>query len=309
MKLKLLLGLIYILSLELKGQSETVISGSVTDTSGNPVPFSTIAIADYSRGTYCDINGHFILSVERLPVSIEITNIGYEKKKLLIEESTSMRISIILQEKKIMLDEIVITDAKVKPKIIGSPKKRKVGIYFSVENSFQQLGLMIRNKENQLYKNPIWLSLSVKINSWIVSGSKYGNKPNGKRQLRLRIYNIENNTDVGKDILHENIFLSPEKKGWYKVDLRGENLKLPKEGFVVAVEWLENQPIYEWKSKDYKQDIYGVGISGHRLSDEERQFYSTMRYRSISTGWQKPNHILEREQHIPCFQLEFIELE
>lgn len=204
-----------------------------------------------------------------------------------------------------MLDEIVITNTKIKSEAIGSPKSRKGILSFTVNKPFEQLGLMIKNKENRLYTNPKWLSIYIKIGG----GRYFGSKPTGDIQLRLRLYEIDNNGRVGEDILTNNLFLSPSKGGWYQVDISNLNLKLPQEGFVIAVEWLLNQPVKQWNFKDYSDRNYGLEIVGHRFNPEEKKYYSTYRFESSSTGWKKPRHIAEREGHIPCFRIAFIELD
>ena len=308
MKYNLTLILVCFLFAGLKSQPETLINGTVTDSLGHAVPFATIALSDQSGGTYSDINGQFILKVVQFPVSFIIRNVGYEQKELRIEEPPSSDISIILHEKVTMLREVVVTDTKIKPKMIGSPKSRKAAIALGVSESFEQIGLMVKNENSELYSNPAWLAVWVRIAGGGIFD--WGSKPTGEeRQLRLRIYSIDDQKGVGEDLLASNVFLSPGKAGWYKVDISHLNLALPREGFVVAVEWLDNQPVREWEFKnDDTVVFYGVDLLGHRLREEEKKYYSTFRFRSLSTGWQKPEHIAERELYAPCIRLEFIEL-
>ena len=110
-----------------------------------------------------------------------------------------------------------------------------------------------------------------------------------KKQLRLRIYKLDKGKIVGEDILHRNVFLHPQKKGWFKVDIRDENLILPSQGFVMAVEWIRNQPEIAFKvtqegGKKSTDGQYGVGVDGHRLSENEKKIYSTIRLISPSDG-------------------------
>ena len=310
LKIKLISLLIFLLSIELHAQQETTIMGSVTDILANPIPFSTIAVIDQpSQGTYTDIQGDFILKLRHFPVLLEISNVGYEKKQILLDStlSTLNNISVILNQKEIVLNEVVVTDTKMKSKTIGSPKSRKGILSFTTNKPFEQLGLMIKNQENRLYSDPKWLSIHIKIYGGGSSG--FGTRPTGDAQLRLRLYKIDSNGKVGEDILTNSLFLSPAKGGWYKVDISDLNLTLPPERFIIAVEWLLNQSVRQWEFKDYSDTNYGLEILGHRLSSEEKKYYSTYRYRSLSTGWKRPDHIAERDLHIPCFRLEFIELD
>ena len=283
----------------------------MVDSLGSPIPFSTILTQDHAQGTHSDINGQFILRVAQLPVSLEITSVGYEKKELTIAKPVSKEITIVLGEKETLLREVVVTDAKAKPKMIGSPKSRGRYLY-TAEKPFEQVGLMIKNDNNQLYAHPKWLTISVKIFGGKILGIvPFANKPTGERQLRLRIYSIDDRGGIGEDVLASNIFLSPKKAGWYKADISHLTLSLPQKGFVVAIEWLNNQPIRHWKNSDYN-GVYGVGIWGYRLSEEDKKYYSSFLFHPLPTGWKKDEGWGEKNGvgilYIPCIRLEFIEL-
>ena len=128
----------------------------------------------------------------------------YEKKELTIAKPVSKEITIVLREKEILLREVVVTDAKAKPKMIGSPKSRKGVLSFVAKQPFEQVGLMIKNENNQLYTSPKWLSVFVKVDGGSVLGMKTGNKPTGERQLRLRFYSIDDKGGVAEGILTKN---------------------------------------------------------------------------------------------------------
>ena len=93
---------------------------------------------------------------------------------------------------------------------------------------------MIKNKDTALYRNAYLDQFSIKI----VPSAFGAVKPTGENHLRLRIYTISTEGKVGEDLLHENVFLSPSKAGWYNIKLTRE-IHVPQQGFVVAVEWLE----------------------------------------------------------------------
>ena len=130
------------------------------------------------------------------------------------------------------------------------------------------MGLKVENKHDQLYTNSNLVSFAFKNGySSIIRGTK----PNGSKQFRLRIYLISetDSTYVGDDILNNNIFLMPGKGGWYQIKFQKE-IPLPKEGFLIAIEWLKNQKIQHWGNKKAKYLSYDPNPTSGTLHFSER---------------------------------------
>ena len=179
-----------------------------------------------------------------------------------------------------------------------------------VYDPFDQWGIIVINKNPELYSKPKLLSFSVKIGSWSFLGETDGVEPNGERQLRLRLYSLTANNLVGEDILHKNIYLSPSDKGWYKVDIENSAISIPKHGFILAVEWIENNPTYTYQvkhkfGKQTTETQYGLSIHAHKMSSHELGFYTPVRLINLfNNKWEKSQVF---PNYIPCFRLEFIE--
>ncbi len=95
-------------------------NGTVTDESGNPIPFANVIEKNSSNGTTTDENGNFTLKVSKLPTILVFSSLGYTKKE---EEYTSESpISMVLSEDGVGLDEIVILGNRAKERtILDSP--------------------------------------------------------------------------------------------------------------------------------------------------------------------------------------------
>jgi len=288
--------------------AQFVIEGHVIDSNTAPIPFTSVYSKVSKKGSYTNVNGYFKLELEALPITLVFSNVGYNTKEILISEPK--RVTVMLEERILELNEVTIQGRKLTSKHIGSPKRRRGVVSLHVYDPFDQWGIIIINKNHELYNNPKLLSFSVKIGSWSFLGETDGVKPNGEKQLRLRVYSLTANNLAGEDILHKNIYLSPLDKGWYKVDIENIAISIPKRGFILAVEWIENNPtyIYQVKHKFGKQTTetqYGLSIQAHKMSSHELGFYTPIRLINLfNNEWEKSQVF---PNHIPCFRLEFIE--
>lgn len=90
------------------------ISGKVTDNSGNPLPNVNIIISETKTGTSSNLNGVYI--IENLPkgiYNIEFSSIGYELKSVrLLIENKSLEFNVILIEKPVESEQVIITAGK-----------------------------------------------------------------------------------------------------------------------------------------------------------------------------------------------------
>ena len=102
---KLLFFCCFLMPLSILAQS---ISGKVTDTNGEAIPFASIVEKGTSNGTTTDINGDFSINVSQFPVTVVISSLGF----ITIERSLtdpSSDLIIILSEDSVGLDEVVVT--------------------------------------------------------------------------------------------------------------------------------------------------------------------------------------------------------
>ena len=89
---------------EMSQQKADNITGTVTDTNGEPVVGATIKIVGSSNGTVTDVNGKFTLSVAK-NAELQISSIGYVTKKITV---VSNNLNVVLAEDRASLDEVVV---------------------------------------------------------------------------------------------------------------------------------------------------------------------------------------------------------
>ena len=71
--------------------SQITIKGIVTDQVNNkPLPAANIQVEETVEGTISNADGRFMLKADQIPLTILITYIGYESKRITIEEPTCL---------------------------------------------------------------------------------------------------------------------------------------------------------------------------------------------------------------------------
>ena len=280
-----------------------LVKGKIVDSLNNPIPYASIFIEEFQIGTNSDIEGYFEISVNNLPTSMQVSSIGYENRKVVVADDKTNRL-IILKSKNTYLEEVVVSGKKINSNLlIGAVKKRGISI-FPATKPFKQIALMINNQRNELYSgNYLLKSLTIKIPS-VIDGAT---KADGSQQLRLRLYKIkEGKVKVGEDILHKGILLTPKKNSWYKLEMPYK-IHLPDEGFVLALEWIENQKYEEWKHKYGTTVWYGLQLDMSNLKEKERAYYSTWYFDPIKKRWGWQTESEGKKYAIPAFRIELLE--
>ncbi|MCX7861537.1 MAG: DUF5686 and carboxypeptidase regulatory-like domain-containing protein [Bacteroidales bacterium] len=88
--------------------SQHIISGKILDKkTREPIPFANIIVKNSSYGTVSDIDGNFTLTVPQLPVSLQVSYIGFETCSIEVLHQTK-QLQITLTPTTIQLPEIII---------------------------------------------------------------------------------------------------------------------------------------------------------------------------------------------------------
>lgn len=86
--------------------SQQTVSGTVTGSSGVPLPGATIVEKGTSNGVQSDFDGNFVLEISDENATLVVSFIGYETQELLVEGKTNFNIT--LKEDLAALDEVVV---------------------------------------------------------------------------------------------------------------------------------------------------------------------------------------------------------
>ena len=87
-----------------------VVTGTVTDAKGSPVPFASIVIKGTKSGTTTDADGKFFIKSKTGDV-LEISSQGFFKKEVNITSTTNLVMAVLELNSKETLSEVVVTTA------------------------------------------------------------------------------------------------------------------------------------------------------------------------------------------------------
>ncbi|HWY36827.1 MAG TPA: DUF5686 family protein, partial [Nitrosopumilaceae archaeon] len=86
------------------------IKGRVLDKNQKPLPFVSVSVLNQAKGTICDIDGKFELSLtqEEINEGIQFSYVGYEQKMIKPAGTDLEKLIVILETKGIQLKELVV---------------------------------------------------------------------------------------------------------------------------------------------------------------------------------------------------------
>lgn len=113
--------LIPMLLLGLGGFAQTVVSGTVSDANGEPIPGVNVIIAGKAIGTSTDFDGNFVLETsETPPFQLRFTSVGFTETTAEVT-SNNQTLNITLSEAQTFLEEVVISASRTPERIFESP--------------------------------------------------------------------------------------------------------------------------------------------------------------------------------------------
>ncbi|MDJ0645077.1 MAG: SusC/RagA family TonB-linked outer membrane protein [Flavobacteriaceae bacterium] len=145
------------------------ITGTITDTQGQPIPFANVIEKGTSNGTTADGDGNFSITVSSIPATLVISSLGYTTKEVQITDA-SQPANVTLSEDSVGLEEVVVTG------LASSIKRSNLANAVSTINSESLTGTTTGSTlDGALYGK----LTGVNINA-------AGGAPGGQTALRLR---------------------------------------------------------------------------------------------------------------------------
>ncbi|MEX0721948.1 MAG: TonB-dependent receptor [Balneolaceae bacterium] len=103
-------------------KAETVISGIVTDVSGEPLAGVNIRVEGKVIGTSTNPDGSFNLTVRQdPPLTLFVTIVGFTSQRIEITESEVENLEIVLEEETVLGGDFVVSASRVEESILKSP--------------------------------------------------------------------------------------------------------------------------------------------------------------------------------------------
>ena len=245
---KLFFSLIFILSVS---TTKSQIRGNCHSTGGKPIRFVNIVSKGKNYGTVTDEKGNFIINNENIKDgdTLIFSHVRFNPKEVILDGSD---LSILLTEKHIELEEIIITNTPYRIKEVGTTKKRDKVVLQSFSNNLgNEVGKLIRVKEGKDYEV---LKCFFKISTMEFKEAK----------LRINFYEIGEDHVFEKSPVNQvELIQTINQTGTVEVDLEHLHLSFNKD-FIVALEWISytlnedsvKAPILEFASNVYNGPFY-----------------------------------------------------
>lgn len=100
--------------------AQNSISGTVLDSSGDPLPGANVVFQGTTQGTTTDFDGKFTLSTNaELPLVIEVSYTGFKNQEINIT-STDATLNVSMEEDFASLDEVIISASRSAEKVIDA---------------------------------------------------------------------------------------------------------------------------------------------------------------------------------------------
>jgi len=280
--------------------AQNYIHGKIVDEKGEPVPYVNIGIENTYIGTISEINGAFELKIpEKFNTEvILISSIGYHKTSIPIKGNIGKMIDIVLKENILQLNEIVVVDSKIKPKIIVTGKTYSSMTRFMYDTIYSGSAI------SQLITSPF----DTTFIHWINLG--YINRIEGLN-LRVKFKSVDSNGQPGKLLIEREIIYYLD--GVYKKLFDDLDLFVTEKEFFIQLEPLvlkkSRKEVYNIISKALKEtpelikfNDYGeILVNSRKLDLKFIRFYvstnkrNTTFYRTSSFGKWYPSEELSLE--------------
>lgn len=101
------------------------LSGTITDTNGQPLPGANILEKGTDNGTQTDIDGSFTINISDKNATLVISYLGYLTQEVAVDGKSSLKIT--LQENAAALDQILITGIRASQQRSVAIKRNSVG--------------------------------------------------------------------------------------------------------------------------------------------------------------------------------------
>lgn len=219
-------------------QQGKFIKGRILDSQSNGVPYASV----YNNGFYgciSDSMGYFKLWANPND-SILISSIGFESFGFKAEKYFDKSF-FVLKNKTFLLDSLIILPSKNVKHIVPISKRLK-NMQYVYNYNFEEGVLVYDNNLENKYLESITIVLGFKGNPVI--------------PFRINVYSL-NMKGIPDHILNTKmVSIEPtEQMKKYKVDFTEQNIKLPKNGFCISIELLNNSINHKKLGKNYTPKI------------------------------------------------------
>ncbi len=193
---------------------------------GDPLAFVSIGIPEQNIGTISEENGYFELTVplKYAKSLVTFSSVGYDRRELSIEFLLGNKDPIVLQEKMLQLDEIVIRSTRLKTKItrLGSLKWSAGRFMNDSTYAGSSIAQLIRSPHDTTYVQYVEVGYYNRIENL---------------KLRIRFQEPDKNGLPGHLLLEREIIVPLNTyEGFQKIDIEEHNIAFTENEFFIVLE-------------------------------------------------------------------------
>ncbi|MDG3583908.1 carboxypeptidase-like regulatory domain-containing protein [Galbibacter pacificus] len=264
---RLLIGAILLIAVHGVSAQQVILKGELVDQgSKEKIPYAHLIFTDVAIGTTSNKNGRFFLNIpkELLVKNVRISCIGYQDKVIPANQLGNATIS--LKKRVEELGEVVLVNNSAyhhKKNLNPFKNKRRIGLG-NFSGGLYPSVLARYYPNNMQLPNPAYMDeVTIFFDEHYVGNSKF----------RLRVLSATDSLSPGEDLIRGNLIITSYKYDRkIQVDLSGYSIKVPDNGFFIAVEHL----FIKENSYEEKIDV--------RLNDSIYKNVGTIRYGPIFKG-------------------------
>ena len=237
-----------IISLSIHAQIQ--LKGNVKDSNNLAIPYCSIGMKNSEIGAITDENGDFSIEIPENNTQNEIVfeAAGYDEKILSVKD-LQQNSTIILHEKSINLNEVLVKTEQMKDKIIGQ-KTRPMLTFSKMFN--ENVPTIEQGNIFDIYPK-------TKLNAYnfyIIPSSKFE-----EITLKINIYSIKNGLPC-ESLLDENIIYKTTTTAWQKIDLTPYKFRFKNvEQIAVTVQ------LVDYKKLENQDFVFGVSAKKSTAKD------------------------------------------
>ena len=221
--------------------SSQVISGLVTDTAGNPIPYVSIGILNGNRGTISDENGSFTINLTGVNTddTLRFSSLNYFPVDFqVLSLKNKNELDVVLRQRAYLLEGVEVRPLENVEVEFGSTKKYRSGYMFSGIGEGFELARLFSTEVRVFLKEFKFRTKFPDYDSVL---------------FRINIYKSKNGFP-GESINKSDIFVTSTGKGWTGIDISASKISVTGE-FFISVEAIKG-----WK--DNKVTRANIIISG-----------------------------------------------
>lgn len=211
-----------------------VVSGTIKDkTTLEPLSYVNVGVVGKNIGTVTDEKGNFRLNIPEANNQdlLKISMVGYDDISSSVgnlRKEIAANSIILMQQSNTQLKEVVVSNKKLKEKILGNKTESQgTTVSFSSNKLGNEIGMMMKIKKSPTRLKTFTASLA--------SNENYPVK------MRLNFYSVKNGMP-DKSLLSENIIVTaPRDNTKLVVDLTEYDIVV-EDNFFATLEWIENAP-------------------------------------------------------------------